>query len=214
MSVETTADRPVVPPHRAGAWRAIGRGWPVFIPIIILEAAAQALLVVANPTPAVSPGFSLLVLGSAAALLVGVWLTIGAAVAAIDDGTRSAIIRDCGRRPVVLLWALAVGVVAVGAGLALLWLTPLVLLVGALVLPSAARSQRPVLSAALRPVTSAPLRVVLYLIATVLLAVLTWVVALLLGLFITGPLAAGITWLWFGLVATFVLCLSSSLDRS
>jgi hypothetical protein len=45
------------------------------------------------------------------------------------------------------------------------------------------------------------------------LAVVTWVVALSFGFFITGALGAVLMWLWLGIASTFVLALWCSLYR-
>ena len=196
----------------AGTWRAIARGWPVFVPVILVEAGVQALLVLSDPVPEWSAGFLALLLVSLLALLGAVWLTVGAASAAVD-GT-GGLLRRAVRRPIIVVWALAVGVVAVAVSLLQLWATPLVLLLGAFVLPAAAADDPGNLFArAYRPIVRTPVRWVLAVLAAVVLAVVTWVVALSLGFFITGALGAVLTWLWFGVAATFVLALWCSLYR-
>ncbi len=194
-----------------GTWRALGRGWPVFVPVIIAQAALQSLLITSDPVPESSWSFVALTVGSLLVVLVAVWLTTCTASAAVDGVPRQGL-RRAVRRPGVLVWALAVGVVTVAASMLSLWLTPLVLLLGAFVLPAAAATERsPVVATAYRPVVQAPARTALAVLGALVLAVLSWVVALLLGFFITGVLAAFLTWLWFGAATAFVLCLWCSL---
>jgi hypothetical protein len=196
----------------AGTWRAIARGWPVFVPVIVVEAGVQTALVLSDPVPQWSTGFLALLLISLLALLAAVWLTVGAASAAVD-GT-GGLLRRAVRRPIIVAWALAVGVVAVAVSLLQLWVTPLVLLVGAFVLPAAAADDPGNLFArAYRPVVRTPVRWVLAVLAGVALAIATWVAALSFGFFITGALGAVLTWLWFGVAATFVIALWCSLYR-
>jgi hypothetical protein len=196
----------------AGTWRALARGWPVFVPVIIVEAGVQALLVWSDPVPEWSVGFLALLLVSLLALLAAVWLTVGAASAAVDGS--GGLLRTAVARPMIVAWALAVGVVAVAASVLQLWATPLVLLLGSFVLPAAAVDDAGNLfSRAYRPVVRIPVRFVLAVLAALALAVATWVVALVFGFFVTGALGAVLTWLWFGLAATFVLALWCSLYR-
>ena len=130
------------------------------MPVIIVEAGVQALLVLSDPVPEWSAGFLALLLVSLLALLAAVWLTVGAASAAVD-GT-GGLLRRAWRRPIIVAWALAVGVVAVAVSLLQLWATPLVLLVGAFVLPAAAADDPGNLFArAYRPVVRTPVRWVL-----------------------------------------------------
>jgi hypothetical protein len=196
----------------AGTWRAIARGWPVFLPVIAGEAGVQALLVLSDPVPEWSAGFLALLLVSLLALLAAVWLTVGAASAAVDGS--GGLLRRAVRRPIIVAWALAVGVVAVAVSLLQLWAAPLVLLVGAFVLPAAAADDPGNLFArAYRPVVRTPVRLVLAVFGALVLAVVTWVIALNFGFFITGALGAVLTWLWFGLASTFVIALWCSLYR-
>ncbi len=197
--------------ERAGTWRALARGWPVFVPVIVVEAGVQALLVLSDPVPEWSAGFLALVLTSLVALLGAVWLTVGAASAAVDG---TGLLDRAWRRPIIVAWALAVGIVAVAASLLQLWATPFVLLLGSFVLPAAAVDDPGNLFArAYRPVVRTPVRWVLAVLAAVVLAVVTWIVALSFGFFVTGALGAVLTWLWFGVAATFVLALWCALYR-
>jgi hypothetical protein len=193
------------------ALRALLRGWRVFVPVIILDAAAQSLLVWSNPTPKFSWQFSGLVLLSLLALLAAAWLTTAAASAAVDDVGGLALQR-IRRRPVIVAWLVAIGIVAVAASLLEVWMAPIALILGAFVLPPAA-AEEPVLRRAWSPIVRRPLGTVGLLVGVIVLALVTWIVALVLGFFVTGVLGAAITWLWFGLVGSYVLCLLCSLYR-
>lgn len=196
-----------------GVWRTFAHGWRVFLPVVLGEAAVQTALLASDPQPEASASFLALLAVSSAALLVAVWLTVAAASAAVDGDPRDAL-RRARHRPVLLTWALAVGVLAAATSLLVLWLAPIVLLFGAFVLPAVAVDDEGGLFArAVRPLVRTPLRAVLCVLAAIGLAAITWVVALVLGFFLTGLPAAALTWLWFGLVATFVICLWCSLYR-
>jgi hypothetical protein len=177
----------------------------VFAPIVIVEAAVQAALVLPDPTPAWSWSFIGLVAVSAVAVLVAVWLVVVTASAVLDEDGPFGPDRAL-RRPGVLGWALVVGILAVAAAGLEVWLAPLVMLIGGFVLPPAARGDRRVLVVAWRPFRHRPLRTALHLVAAVLLVAVSWVIALVCGFFVTGSLGAAVMWLWFGLAATYVLC--------
>ena len=55
--------------------------------------------------------------------------------------------------------------------------------------------------------------VLLLLVTAVFPFVLAWVVALVLGFFVTGVVAAFLTWVWFGANAAVLLVYSSRLYR-
>ncbi len=171
----------------AGTWRALAHGWPVFVPVIMVEAGVQALLVLSDPVPEWSAGFLVLLLVSLLALLAAVWLTVGAASAAVD-GTGGGL-RRAWRRPVSWRgrWPSAS--------------SPPPLVAPALATPSCCSSGRsccprppsmigePV-GRAYRPVVRTPARWALAVLGAVVLAVVTWIVALSFGFFVTGVLGA------------------------
>ena len=117
-------------PPRASTARILGRGWRVFVPVVLVNAAVQALTTVPFLTPAADVWFLLLALGSAVALVVSAVLVFAAARAA-SDGTH-----------LRLTWRLVVAasltVLVVGA-VAVLPATPVVLLLAFVVLPGVAR---------------------------------------------------------------------------
>lgn len=188
--------------HTVGAWEAAFVSWRVAVPVIVGNAAVQASTVLADPVPETGVGFVALVLGSVASLLVAVWFTVGAAQAAVAgrarEGWRTAI-----RRPLVMVWALGLGIVAVAASLLAVWLLPVVLALGAFLLPPPGDRSRPV--AALVIIRRSPFRALLLVIIALVVAGLSAMVALLFGLFVTGALSAALLWLWLGAVSTVLL---------
>jgi hypothetical protein len=60
---------------------------------------------------------------------------------------------------------------------------------------------------------SRPVCAVFALIAALVLVVISWLAAVLLGSFIPGPLSAFLTWLWFGVALVLLQCLWCSLYR-
>ena len=193
-----------------GFWAALRSGWRGFVPVVLGHAVLQGLLVLGDPTPEATWSFALRALVSVLAILVLVWLVVCWARVAADSDRRSgwSLAR---RRPAVLAWAAGLGVVAFVAVLVHLYLTPVALLLAAFVLPQvAAAASRPV-PRAFETVRQAPLRTVLSVLAFTGLLILGWVVALLLGFFVTGVLAAVVTWLWFGASTVVLACVFTAL---
>ena len=186
-----------------GAWEGAFVSWRVAVPVIVGNAAVQAATVLGDPVPDVSLGFVGVLLGSVAVLLVAVWFTVGAAEAAVAGRAREGW-RYAVRRPLVLVWALGIGAVAVAASLLAVWLLPVVLALGAFLLPPPGERSRPV--AALVTIGHSPFRAVLLVVVALVVAALSGVVALLFGLFVTGALSAALVWLWLGAVSTVLLC--------
>ena len=58
--------------------------------------------------------------------------------ASITFATAGRVLRQTWRRPAIVTWALAIGLVAVGASVLEIWLTPLLMVLGAFLLPVAA----------------------------------------------------------------------------
>ena len=201
----------VVTPPRVGMWSAAASGWRIFVPVVVGDAAAQALLVASDPVPELSWGFAGLVAGSLLAVLLAVWLTVCVASAAVDGLPRQGVAR-ARQRPLVLAWAAGFGALAIGAAVLQPLAAPLALILGAFVLAAAAAGDRSP-AAGFRPIMRAPVRYALAVLAALVAAAVTWALALVLGLFVTGVLAAAWTWLWFGLISTLALCLWCSLYR-
>lgn len=208
MSTATTTS--AEPATRVGTWRTLAGGRRMFVPVVVGNAVVQTLSVVSDPVPGLSVGFVAVTAVSTLAVLVAVWLTVCAASAAVDGVPRHALLR-ARQHMGVLGWALGILLLTAAAVALAVWLGAVVLVLGLFVLPAAATGERPVLVAGYRPVVRSPLRSALAVLAAVVAVVLSWMVALLLGFFVTGAGAAALTWLWFGLVTTVLLCLWCSL---
>ncbi len=185
-------------------WRSAVRGWRVFLPVVVADAVIQALLVASDPVPTFSIGFGALVVTSAAAVVIALWCSAVAAEAAVGGVPRAAPAR-IRQRPAVAVWVLGVGLVAALAGLVQPLLAPLVLVLGGFVLAAAATGRRNALTG-LQVLWRSPLRSMVTVVLAVLAFALSWIVALVLGLFLTGVAAAALTWVWLGVVSTLLLC--------
>ncbi|SNS59907.1 hypothetical protein [Rhodococcoides kyotonense] len=166
----------------------------VFVPIILVGAVIQALLVVGDPVPTTSWGFMVRALASTVVSIALVWLIVGIANNRLS-----------GR----LLVATAVAVIA---GIAAGVLNPvLALLVAVIALPvlTAAGS----LKNSIRTIRFAPIRSFLGFAWAAMLLIVDVVAALLLGFFVTGPVAAGLTWIVFGISAVILAVHWASLHR-
>ncbi|KZF07199.1 MAG: hypothetical protein WBD41_00880 [Rhodococcus sp. (in: high G+C Gram-positive bacteria)] len=179
--------------------KSLTRGLPVFLPIILVGALIQALLVVGDPVPTVSWWFSVKAVASALVLIVTIWLTMGFAA-----HTNS-------RFSLRLLLSVTVAVICgVAAGV----LNPILALVVALVsLPVLSAAAAGPLRSVARTIRFAPLRAFFGLAWAAVLIIVNVVAALVLGFFVTGPVAAGITWLVFGISATSLATYWASLHR-
>ena len=79
----------------------------MFVPVVLGDAAVQAVLVLADPVPAFDAGFVALTLGSFVAVTVAVSLTTVAASAAVDGHRSSRALH-----PAVVTWTLVGAVLA------------------------------------------------------------------------------------------------------
>ena len=198
---------------RVGFWWALRSGWRGFVPAVIGHAVLQGVLVLGDPVPAVSWPFALRAVTSVLAIVVLVWLVVCWASTAVDGGSRSgwSLARH---RTSLLVWAAALGLVAVAAALVNVLLAPVTLVLAAFVLPQVAAGARNPAAAALESVRAAPLHTVGAVLTLAVLVVLGAVAALLLGFFVTGVLAAVVTWLWFGASIVVVACAFATLPRA
>jgi hypothetical protein len=175
-------------------WRLVGRGWRVYLPVTVVLAAIQVLLVSGDPAPAFTWSFVALFFVSLVAVFLAVWLTLRTATGA------------AGSRLSSLGWLAGAGLLALVTAVVEPLLLPVALALGLLVLPPAAAGDGNPIAAGWRSLRRAPWRYVLAFVVLLALAGLSWVVALLLGLFVTGVLSAGLSWLWFGGVMTLIIC--------
>ena len=196
--------------------RGLVRGWRVVVPVVLGNAAAQALLVWPNPVPGQSwwsyaaGAVSYLVLLVVGALLVAsALLSVHGAVhwgPSVAHARRSA--------GWFALWASVwVAVGALGLTLwtwpGLLWLalTPYLLL-------AASDGRRNALAADVRTILARPGR---WVVTTLVVGVVTWpawLSGVVTGFFVGGPLGSAWTWLWFGLLGAWLLASWSALYRS
>jgi len=103
-----------------------------------------------------------------------------------------------------VLWSAVVVLVSLVVAVVVLPAVVLVLIAALCVLPAATSGERNALRG-FRVFRRTPVRAILASVAVVVVAVLTWVVALVAGFFLTGALGGVVMWLWFGLVATLAL---------
>jgi len=188
------------------------KGSVVLAAVVVVSALIQALTVVGDPVPTSSLGFAGLVAASAAALVLALWITASTALDVVDGNALGALSRAW-RRPRVLVWCVVLTLVAVALAVLFPLLPVIVILVALLILPAAVDRQRHPFRAASATVRRSPGRCAVAAVVTILAYVLAWVVALVLGFFVTGILAAFVTWLWFGANAAALLVYWSRLYR-
>ncbi|MDI9926360.1 hypothetical protein QM615_10030 [Rhodococcus sp. IEGM 1341] len=180
--------------------------------VVLVSALIQALTVLGDPVAESSVGFGGLVAASAAALVVALWITASTALDVVDGNVRGALGRAW-RRPRVLVWCVVSTLVAVALAVLFPLLPVVVILVVLLVLPAVADGQRHPFRAASATVRQSPGRYAVAAVVTIVAFVLAWVVALVLGFFVTGVVAAFLTWVWFGANAAALLVYWSWLYR-
>ncbi|OZC62731.1 hypothetical protein CH306_19480 [Rhodococcus sp. 15-725-2-2b] len=184
----------------------------VLAAVVVVSALVQALTVLGDPVPTSSLGFAGLVAASAAALVIALWITASTALDVVD-GKASGALGRAWRRPRVLVWCVVLTLVAVALAILFPLLPAIVILVALLILPAAVDGNRNPFRAALHMVRWSPGRCAVAAVVTILAYVLGWVVPLLLGFFVTGVVAAFVTWLWFGANTAALLVLWSRLYR-
>ena len=183
--------------------------WPVSVVVVVLNAAVQAGLVARDPVPAPAWTFALRVLASLAAMVLSTWVLIAAAV----NGTAGDQARSFGTRlrPAGLAWTAGWALVALAVAVIYPLAVPLLLLLAALILPAAVGGARHPIRAVVSGIRRAPLRALVATAVFLACCALSVAVALALGFFITGMVAAAATWLWFGLIAALLLALFARL---
>ena len=190
-------------------WRIAGRAWRVLVPVVIVNAVTQALTVAFRLTPTIEFAFVVLALLSFAALTASLTLIAAAAHAAAAPTTTTRRFRW----PGWWLWAGAtLAMFAITAsGLASPLLVPVVVVLVLIVLPGvAARDQS--WTAGLRMFRAAPVRASLLAVGSLLVVIVLWIIGLLLGFFVTGPVSAFVTWLAFGATGAILVCAWTSIS--
>lgn len=168
--------------------------------IVLANAGVQAATVLGDPVPAAEARFAALVAGSLAAVVATVW------------AVQLLLSHRSWRASGILLAVVAIGVIAAAlAGIAWEPLIVLVLLLGAVVLPGVAAGAG--MGAGLRVFRSVPGRAILGALAVIVLCAVCWIAALMLGFFVTGPIAAFGTWVFFGAAGVAALAMWTRLWR-
>jgi hypothetical protein len=104
----------------------------------------------------------------------------------------------------LVLWSAVVVLASLVAAVVGAPAVALVLIATLCVLPASAAGERNALKG-FRVFRRTPVRTVLASLAVVVAVLLSWVVALVAGFFLTGALGGVVMWLWFGLVAALEL---------
>lgn len=159
-----------------------------FAPVIVGSAILQTALLAADPVPEVRWGFAALFVCSLLGVIAMVWLTVQVASGGMAHWRAG------------LVWSAGFVLVAAVVGIFAIWATPIVLLLGLIVLPAAAAGMSNPLVVGFTPLRRSPVRYAALLVGALVAIALTWVVALVLGFFVTGLVAAFVTWIWLGLV--------------
>ena len=188
-----------------GMWRGLVRGARVVLPVVLVGAIVQGLLVVGDPTPHVDWVFALRVVVSGLVMIVVVWLIVGVAATAVDA--------DAGLSIPSIRLLIGVTSAVVGGALAgvLSPILPIVVAVAGLPVLSAL-AVRP-WTAPIRMVMVSPFRTLLGFVLVATLFIVIWVTALLLGFFIAGPVAAMLTWVVFGFSTAIAATYWAALHR-
>lgn len=224
MSATQGVDASVQRRYGASAARAGGRGvvraWRVVLPVVLLGAVAQAVLVLPDPVPGQSPwvwalaAVSLVVIVASGALLAAAALESVRPVPEASVGWHPVLARVRRSAAGFTLWFLA-WLVVVSIGLAW-WTWPglLVVAITPYLLLAASDGRRNALSVNVAAVRARPGR---WLVTTVVFAVvagLAWLSAAVSGFFLGGPVSAGLTWFWLGLLGAWFLSTWAAVYRS
>ncbi len=175
-----------------------GTGWLVVLGTVVVGAAAQA----ATAVPGLGTASTPVLVADAAVSVVALVLEL----ALLAWAARAIVHREpLGRLPGrLLLWSLLVAVVAALVAIVLGAGVVLVLIAALCVLPAAAAGEPNALKG-FRVFRRTPFRAVVAALVTILVAAVTWVVALAAGLFLTGALGGLVMWLVFGVLLALLL---------
>ena len=178
-------------PGRAAPWIAI-------VVAVVLGAVLQAATAVPGLGTASSPWFTVQVVVSV--------LVLVAEISVVAWACRALVRREGqGRLSTrLVLWSAVVVLVSLVVAVVVLPAVVLVLIAALCVLPAATSGERNALRG-FRVFRRTPVRAILASVAVVVVTVLTWVVALVAGFFLTGALGGAAMWLWFGLVGALLL---------
>lgn len=193
-------------------WRA----WRVLIPVVIVNAVVQSLLILTGALPYLTWIFVLLALIGFLAMVASYGLVAAAMLRSVDGPAQWAAVLPAIRAcwPRLLLWSVVL-LIAVTVGLALyvvpgilvLALTPYVLLAVVDGRPDPWRTN-------LRAIRRRWGRWLVTVVVMTALSAVLWLLTALDGFFVTGAPAALIGWLVLGLVASWFLCTWALVYRS
>jgi hypothetical protein len=190
----------------AGARVAVG-SWRVVLPVVVLAAAVQAVLVVPDAVPGQSAAAAILAVVSFLVVALELVLVVATVLESVDGGARwPAVLALAARRGwVVALWLLG-WLVVVSVGLAL-WIVPgvLVVLLTPYLFLAAMDGRGNALGADLAAIRARVGRWLVTSIASGVLVGGAWLGAALGGFFVPGPASAFVVWLWFGLLGSWLL---------
>lgn len=193
-------------------WRA----WRVLLPVVVINAVVQSLLVLPGALPYLTWTFVLLAVVGFLAMVASYGLVAAAMLQAADGpvtwGPVLRAVRDCRGR--LLLWSVVL-LVAVTIGLALfvvpgivvLAVTPFVLLAVVDGRPDPWRTN-------VRVIRHRWGRWLVTVVVMIVLSMVLWLLSALDGFFVTGAPAALLGWLVLGLVAAWFLCAWTLVYRS
>lgn len=175
-----------------------GTGWLVVLASVVVGAVVQA----ATAVPGLGTASTPVLVADAAVSVVALVLEL----ALLAWATRAIVHRaPLGRLPGrLLLWSLLVAVVTAIVAIVLGAGVVLVLIAALCVLPAAAAGERNAFKG-FRVLRRTPVRAVVAALVTILVAGVTWVVALAAGLFLTGALGGLVMWLVFGVLLALLL---------
>jgi MFS family permease len=192
------------------------RGWAVVLPVVLINALVQALLVKGDPVATTDPAFLLLALLSFLALAAAYAFVASAALDSVDGKvTWGSVGARVGRRLVPYLIWLVVLIAVLGVGLALnvipgilvAVLTPYLLL-------AALDGHGNAIGANVSAIGSRLGRWLVTALLMVVIVAVGWLVAGLVSFFVGGLVGAVVVWVGFGLLASWLLTTWASIFRS
>lgn len=189
----------------ASALARMWRGWAVIVPVVVANAALQALLIWPDPTPGAN-ALAIVIAFLSAVVFLAAYSLVGAAALRVADGGVSwsqavGVVRENGTRYAVSAFALTV-VVVIGLavytvpGLLVIALTPFLLL-------AALDGKRNPLAANFATIGRRFGRWLLTIVITGLVVVVGWPMTGLFAFFIRGSLASFVVWTVSGLVVAW-----------
>lgn len=215
-----TTTTPARPAYRISAlgsgllrmWRA----WRVLLPVVVVNAAVQSLLLLPGALPYLTWSFALLAVVGFLVMVISYGL-VAAAMLQVVEGPVTwppvlQAVRACWPRlllwSVVLLLAVTIGLALyVVPGILVLALTPYVLLAVVDGRPDPWRTS-------MRTIRLRWARWAVTVLVMIAISAVLWLLAALDGFFVTGAPAALIGWLVLGLVAAWFLCTWALVYRS